>query len=74
MAVTIHLEPFNGTISLNHYGFDPCEFKSLYRDQLNGNYEDKVFAKDKDYPLLTTCVSNITNSKSYCYNIETNVR
>ena len=75
MLVTIHLEPFDGTISLDHYGFDPCEFQGLYWDQLRGNYEHTVFSISKNQYLLTTCVSNISkaNLKSYCHNIETNV-
>ena len=67
MQVTINLEPFNGTISLDHYVFNPCEFQNLYWNQLNGQYEDIVY-KDPGawypwypgprYPYLTTCVSN----------------
>ena len=75
MQVTINLEPFNGTISLDHYGFNPCEFKNLYWDQLNGQYEDIVYyGRNKD-PYLTTCVSNRTKFalESYCHNIDRNV-
>ena len=73
MLVIVHLEPFDGTISLDHYGFDPCEFQGLYLDQLRGNYVHNVFNKNQS--LLTTCVSNSSNAelKSYCHNIETNV-
>ena len=73
MQVTINLEPFNGTISLEHYGFNPCEFKNLYRSQLNGKYEDMVFRLNDSY--LTTCVAQSPqfSLKSYCHNIETNV-
>ena len=73
MQVTINLEPFNGTISLNHYGFDPCEFKNLYWDQLNGHYLDKVNIGRKKY--LTTCVSNTSQFalESWCHNLDTNV-
>ena len=73
MQVTINLEPFNGTISLEHYGFNPCEFKSLYWSQLNGKYEDTVYRLNGSY--FTTCVSQIPqfDLESYCHNIETNV-
>ena len=75
MQVTINLEPFNGTISLDHYGFDPCKFQNLYWDQLNGQYEDIVYYGRLKDPYLTTCVSNSTQFalESYCRNIDSNV-
>ena len=75
MQVTINLEPFNGTISLDHYGFNPCEFQNLYWNQLNGQYEDIVYYGRLKDPYLTTCVSNSTQFalESYCRNIDSNV-
>ena len=75
MQVTINLEPFNGTISLDHYGFNPCEFKNLYWNQLNGQYEDIVYYGRLKDPYLTTCVLNSTQFalESYCQNIDSNI-
>ena len=73
MQVTINLEPFNGTISLDHYGFDPCEYRTLYWDQLRGDYKDEVYYHRQLY--LTTCVSNSSQFalESWCHNIDTSV-
>ena len=75
MQVTINLEPFNGTISLNHYGYDPCQFQDLYWHQLNGNYLDKVYFIGRENSYLTTCVSNTSQFalESWCHNLDTNV-
>ena len=53
MQVTINLEPFNGTISLDHYVFNPCEFQNLYWNQLNGQYKDIVYYGRHKDPYLT---------------------
>ena len=73
MQVTINLEPFNGTISLDHYGFNPCEFQNLHWSQLNGQYEDIVYYGRHKDPYLT-CVSNRTKFalESHCRKIDSN--
>ena len=73
MQVTINLEPFNGTISLDHYGFDPCDYETLYWDQLRGHYKDEVYYHRQLY--LTTCVPNGSQFalESWCHNIDTSV-
>ena len=77
MQVTINLEPFNGTISFDHYGFNPCQLENLYWNQLNGKYEDIIYKQKQ--PYFTTCVSNSSELslpsrlEANCHKIDNNV-
>ena len=58
MLVTINLKPFKGHISMEHYHFNPCRYKDIYRRQIVGNYSDtfKDLRHGINRSFLTTCV------------------